>query len=231
MLGGVNATNYGKKFSEEHKRKIGEANKGNKKFLGKKHTQETKQKMREAQLGKKASKKARQNMSKAQSKTNTTTGFYLVSKKKHSKYRQGFMWGYNYLDDDGKRKSIFSISLPKLEEKVKAKGLRWEIINEELAKKTIEEDKNVKTEQNNAEFRYSSLTRTSIFRVAKRKCSSCKNGILWIYRWTEDGKQKTIQSISLSKLKEKVESAGLHWEIIDEKLAKQTIKEDQYLHN
>lgn len=35
MLGGVNATNYGKKFSEKHKRKIGEANKGNKKFLGK----------------------------------------------------------------------------------------------------------------------------------------------------------------------------------------------------
>ena len=84
----------------------------------------------------------------------------------------------------------------------------------------------MKTEENNAEFHYSSLTRTGIFRVSKRKCSSCKKGILWIYRWTEDEKQKTIQSVSLSKLKEKVLKRGLHWEIIDEELAKKTIKED-----
>ena len=226
MLSGVNNANFGKKFSEEHKRKIGESKKGNKNFLGKKHTEETKQKMREARLGVKSTKEARTNMSKAQSKRNTSTGFYLVSKKKHSKYRQGFMWGYTYLDDNGKRKSIFSISLLKLKEKVETKGLHWEIIDKELAKKTIEQDKNVKTEENNAEFHYSSLTRTGIFRVSKRKCSSCKKGILWIYRWTEDEKQKTIQSVSLSKLKEKVLKRGLHWEIIDEELAKKTIKED-----
>lgn len=38
MLSGVNASNYGKKFTDEHKRRIGESNKGYKKFLGKKHT-------------------------------------------------------------------------------------------------------------------------------------------------------------------------------------------------
>lgn len=226
MLSGENSYNYGRKFSEEHRRKISESNKGKQAFLGKKHTEETKQKIREANLGRTFSTESRKKMSEAQSKTNTTTGFYLVSKKKHSKYRQGFMWGYNYLDDDGKRKSIFSISLPKLEEKVKSKGLHWEIIDEDLAEKTIEEDKNVKTEENNTDFRYSSLTRTGIFRVAKRKCPSCNKGFLWIYRWTEDGKQKTIQSVSLSKLKEKVKVNGLHWEVINEELAKKTIQED-----
>ncbi|WP_405323587.1 NUMOD3 domain-containing DNA-binding protein [Methanobrevibacter sp.] len=226
MLSGENSYNFGRKFSEEHRRKISESNKGKQAFLGKKHTEETKQKIREANLGRTFSAESRKKMSEAQSKTNTTTGFYLVSKKKHSKYRQGFMWGYNYLDDEGKRKSIFSISLSKLEEKVKAKDLHWEIIDEKLAKRTIEEDKNVKTEENNTDFRYSSLTRTGIFRVAKRKCPSCKKGFLWIYRWTEDGKQKTIQSVSLSKLKEKVKAKGLHWEVIDEELAKKTMKED-----
>ena len=227
MLSGENSYNYGRKFSEEHRRKISESNKGKQAFLGKTHTEETKQKIREGNLGKKVSAESRKKMSEAQIKK-TSTGFYLVSKKKHSKYRQGFMWAYIYLDEvDGKRKSLFSISLPKLEEKVKSKGLRWEIIDEELAKQTIEEDNNLKTRTNNPEFRYSSLTTTGIFRVAKRKCSSCKNGIIWIYRWTEDGKQKTIQSVSLFKLKEKVKAKGLPWEIIDEELAKKTIEESK----
>ena len=42
----------GKILSEETKKKIGEAKKGNKYMLGKHHTEETKQKMREAMKGK-----------------------------------------------------------------------------------------------------------------------------------------------------------------------------------
>ena len=34
-------------------------------------------------------------------------------------------------------------------------------------------------------------------------------------------------SISLSKLKDRVEAKGLHWEIIDENLAKKTLEEDK----
>ena len=42
----------GKKFSEESKKKIGEANKGNKVWLGKKHSEETRKKISEANKGK-----------------------------------------------------------------------------------------------------------------------------------------------------------------------------------
>lgn len=89
MLSGVNSANYGKKFDESHRKKIGESNKGYKKFLGKKHSEETKQKIREAQLGKKDSDEARRNMSKAQSKLNTTTGFFLFLKRNIQNIKKG----------------------------------------------------------------------------------------------------------------------------------------------
>lgn len=117
MLSGVNSANYGKKFDESHRKKIGESNKGYKKFLGKKHSEETKQKIREAQLGKKASDEARRNMSKAQSKLNTTTGFFLVSKKKHSKYKKGFIWSYIYLDNKKRDGEYFHLLLLNLKKR------------------------------------------------------------------------------------------------------------------
>lgn len=81
-------------------------------------------------------------MSKAQSLRNSKTGFYRVSKKKNKKYKKGFLWGYTYPTEDGKRKALFSVSILKLKEKVETAGLPWEIVNEELAKHTIKEDSN-----------------------------------------------------------------------------------------
>lgn len=43
--------NKGKHFSEEHKKNIGAAKKGNKNMLGKKHSAESKKKMSEAKKG------------------------------------------------------------------------------------------------------------------------------------------------------------------------------------
>ena len=135
------------------------------------------------------------------------------------------MWAYNYLDEvDGKRKSLFSISLPKLEEKVKSKGLRWEIIDEELAKQTIEEDKNVKVEYDKPYVHSLKTTTTGIFHLTKRDCPSCDQGFIWGYKWIENGKKKTMSSVSLTKLKEKVLRKGLPWKIIDEELAKKHFK-------
>ena len=226
ILSGENSYNYGRKFSENHKRKIGESNKGYKKFLGKKHTEETKQKMREAQLGKTVSDEARKNMSEAQC-LKSSTGFYRVSKKKHKKYKQGFLWQYLWTDVDGKTKGMMSISIHKLKERVKAKGFRWEVVDEELAKKTIEEDKNLKIKYNKPQFNYSKLTTTGIFRLSKRKCQSCSQGFIWAYKWVENGKIKTISSVSFSKVKETVIKKGLPWKIIDEELAQKTLEENE----
>lgn len=57
------------------------------------------------------------------------SGYYRVSKIYDKKYRQGFIWTYNYRED-GHRKKISSVDLGKLEEKVKSRGLVWYKIGE-----------------------------------------------------------------------------------------------------
>lgn len=54
-----------------------------------------------------------------------TTGFYRVSKKRGPTYKQGFCYVYSYRDNNDKGKTINSVSLKKLEIKVKEKGLPW----------------------------------------------------------------------------------------------------------
>ena len=44
--------------------------------------------------------------------------------------KQGFTWRYIYYEND-KRNEISSISIEKLEKKVKEKGLPWNVLNEE----------------------------------------------------------------------------------------------------
>lgn len=59
------------------------------------------------------------------SKTKNTTGYFRVHKNKNPECRQGFRYCYRYYDDNGKRHSIQSVDIKKLEKKVKAKGLEW----------------------------------------------------------------------------------------------------------
>lgn len=96
--------------------------------FGRKHTPEAKAKMSKAKsgennpmYGKKHSEDAMIKMSRAQN----TTGFFRVYKNKNSECKQGFTYAYKYYGDDKKQHSITSVSLEKLEQKVKAKGLEW----------------------------------------------------------------------------------------------------------
>ena len=87
------------------KEKISKAQSGeNNPMYGKEHTSETKEKM---------------------SSSKNTIGYFRVSKKKDTNYRQGFYYTYRYYDDNSKQRAITSVSLEKLEKKVKAKGLEW----------------------------------------------------------------------------------------------------------
>lgn len=49
------------------------------------------------------------------------------------------------------------------------------------------------------------------YRVTREKDSSCKQGFMYRYQYTENGKRKHIRSVDLEKLKEKVLSKGLEW--------------------
>lgn len=87
--------------------------------------------------------------SQKMSQTLSSTGFYLVSTEKCPKCKTAsIVYRYKYQDEDGKRKTISSIDLDKLEQRVKARGLRWEIIDKEKADKTKKEwmDKRKKNE-------------------------------------------------------------------------------------
>lgn len=89
--------------------------------------------------GKKTPEETRRKISKTLSERCNITGFYRVSKDKDNACKQGFLWRYKYCEN-GKQKSIKSVNLSKLQEKVKKYNLPWEILDEEKAKKSLEEN-------------------------------------------------------------------------------------------
>ena len=131
---------YGKQCSEETKRKMSENNArywkgktGEKHtWYGRQHSQETKKKISESHKGKPGTMKGKhhteetkQKISEYRSIYKNTTGYYHVTKKIDKTCKQGFLWDYQYRDENGKRKHISSVNIEKLEKKVKAKGLKW----------------------------------------------------------------------------------------------------------
>lgn len=63
-----------------------------------------------------------------------TTGVFRVCKTPKKDSIQGFTWLYQYYDENGVRRNLSSVDLKTLEEKVKSKGLKWIIIDEDKAK-------------------------------------------------------------------------------------------------
>ena len=55
----------------------------------------------------------------------TNTGFYRTSRIRNPNYKSGYVYTYQYYNDDGKRVIIKSIDLSKLRKKVLEKGLVW----------------------------------------------------------------------------------------------------------
>ena len=104
-----------KGHTEETKRKMSESRKG------KTLSDETKKKISEANKGIQHSDETKMKISEAQN----TSGYFRVIKMKDKNCKQGFRWVYRYYED-GKRKTISSVDIKKLEAKVKSKGLKWE---------------------------------------------------------------------------------------------------------
>lgn len=65
------------------------------------------------------------------------TGFLRVGIIKTTQNKQGFFYRYSYYDGEGIRRALASIDIKVLSEKVKDKGLPWEVIDEEKAKRTM----------------------------------------------------------------------------------------------
>lgn len=128
---GENNPNYGRKHSDETRAKISEANKG------KHHSVETRKKMSESRKGKVHSVETRKKISESHkgkklsnihkyqiSNSMNTTGYYRVSKYYDKNCKQGFLYCYQYYENNIRRK-IRSVDISKLEAKVKEKNLEW----------------------------------------------------------------------------------------------------------
>ena len=104
-LAHMKSHNKGRTFSEETRKKLSESKTGEKNH----------------NYGKHLSEETKRNISKSKN----TTGFLFVTKDKSRSCKQGFFWKYQYRDANGKQKSIVSVDIKKLEQKVKAQGLPW----------------------------------------------------------------------------------------------------------
>ena len=135
------------------------------------------------------------------SKSQTTTGFYRVSKHYGEIYTQGYRWTYTYRENNNPNR-IERIDLLELQKEVESRNLPWKIINDSLAKNSIEEN------QKNM-GKYKKLPKSGIYGVSKTS-----NGT-WRYR----KKDLTINSTYLDELETKVMENNLPWNILDEKLA------------
>lgn len=130
--------NIGKSMPEHVKQALLKAN------LGRKLSEETKRKMSENQIDNSGEKNPRYGVPvlresrEKMSKTHNTSGFYRVMLHKRKNPNHKPSWEYVYREDR-KVKSISSVDLSKLKEKVIAKGLEWFIIDLENAKRTIKE--------------------------------------------------------------------------------------------
>ncbi len=65
-----------------------------------------------------------------------------------------------------------------------------------------------------SETRLYKYNTTGYYRVSKLKHDNCKNGILYQYRYREDGGRRCISCTNIEGLKKKVEDKGLKWEKI-----------------
>lgn len=122
----------GREFSKEHRQHISEAMTGeNHRNYGKHLPKETREKIKQSNTGQKRNIETKTNISNSRS----STGIFRVcgTKKKGVK---GIFWIYGYYED-GKQKTVSSTSIHKLKDKVLAKGLEWEVIDLEKAKKTL----------------------------------------------------------------------------------------------
>lgn len=93
---------------------------------------------------------------------------------------------------------------------------KGKVISSETRRKISEAKKGtILSEQTKKKIGYGlskSTSTTGYYRVYKQKDSTCKQGFIWKYQYTENGNKKTISRVSFSNLKKEVLKRGLHWE-------------------
>lgn len=136
------------------------------------------------------------------------------------------------LSESHKGKTLSKETRKKLSEANKRENhYNWGKTLSEETKKKISEAQKGKTPSEETRKKLSKARNTTgFYRVAKHKNSRIKQGFSWVYKYYQDGKHISIYSTNLHKLKEKILSQNLEWEIIDEQKAKQSLELNNKYH-
>jgi len=89
---------------------------------------------------------------------------------------------------------------------------------EEQKKKMSEAHKGKKLSEETKRRMSENKNITGYYRVCKHNHPHCKQGFQWQYNYSEDGKQKHINSVDIKRLEEKVKAKGLEWYKFEEVL-------------
>ena len=112
--------------TEEYKEKMRQVS------TGRTHSEKTRKKLRDIQKDRPKTESHKKNLSKSKTKT----GFLGVYIMDCPSCNQGYRWGYDCIND-GNRIVMSSTDLLKLKDKVQAQNLRWAIVDDEKAKKSL----------------------------------------------------------------------------------------------
>ena len=184
------------------------------------HSEETKRKMSEAKKDKKFSDEHKRKLSENNARYWKDKNRSEETKRKISEAHKG-----KKFSEKTKRKMSEA-------KKGKKSPMYGKTHSEETRKKMSEAHKgkkfSEKTKRKMSEIKSQEANKTGFYRVTKVKQKKYKKGFSWLYRYyNENNEQKSFSSTNLKKLKEKVLSNNLEWKIINEKYAKQSLREDE----
>ena len=199
----LSVASKGRVVSDETRKKLSKSLKGKNK--GKKHSFKFRKMMSEKMKGNTHSlgiKRTEEEIIKKMKSTNST-GFYKVYRAKDNSCKNGFIYKYQYYDENNNRKGIYSSDILKLKEKVIENNLKWEVINKELSEQTIKES--INKNKNNK------IHDTHFYNV-KKYYHKDKHCFMYHYKYEDiNGKRKFLYSKDLNSLKERVLAKGEIW--------------------
>jgi len=153
----------------------------------------------------------------------TNTGVQHLSKTKTKKTKKQYKYVYIYINDEGIKKTINSVNIHEVHDKIIKKGLPWNIINKELYEQTLKQEQ----EDNSSISKRIFQTNTGIQYMSKHKNKQYKKGYNFVYKYTdENNKKRTLTSINLKQLKEKVLSKNMEWNVINQELYNKILNEE-----
>lgn len=133
------------------------------------------------------------------SKKHNSTGFFRV-------YSDGERYRYRWYEN-GKKCSISACDIMTLKKKVKEQGLEWKQISNNTNTPSLCKGRKLTTEQKIRKSKQQN--NTGYYRVTIQQEKNRQ--LRYSYRWREDDKRKSLSSVDINKLEEKVKSKGLPW--------------------